>query len=331
MNTKKRAVIGRKVTTTNLDELITKNSGNNIVERSPISERDIEWERVEIESQDVLNKCRKSIYNKRSFKDLSLASVLDIYHSIKSTGGNTEAVRAELVDGKYEILGGLRRAYTVSLLPNTKLTLVVAKNLTEEERAHFALVMDEYSEPSYMDKARSISELKDKLEKRNGIELTGTKLCEILGMKKSNVYYALSFSNIPNDIIKLFPALKFISTPFLRELVKYNKDGYLDHLASHFKAIETSSLTGNESKEELTEIDEYLEKESKKLQRDILNKIKNDKTEGETDYNGKFKELIKSNVRGIKFTTKKNGVNISIDESEVSPDILEMLLTSFNS
>ena len=191
--------------------------------------------------------------------------------------------------------------------------------------------MDEYSEPSYMDKARSISELKDKLEKRNGIELTGTKLCEILGMKKSNVYYALSFSNIPNDIIKLFPALKFISTPFLRELVKYNKDGYLDHLASHFKAIETSSLTGNESKEELTEIDEYLEKESKKLQRDILNKIKNDKTEGETDYNGKFKELIKSNVRGVKFTTKKNGVNISIDESEVSPDILEMLLTSFNS
>jgi len=74
-----------------------------------------------------------------------------------------------------------------------------------------------------------------------------------------------------------------------------------------------------------------LEKESKKLQRDILNKIKNDKTEGETDYNGKFKELIKSNVRGVKFTTKKNGVNISIDESEVSPDILEMLLTSFNS
>ena len=74
MNTKKRAVIGRKVTTTNLDELITKNSGNNIVERSPISERDIEWERVEIESQDVLNKCRKSIYNKRSFKDLSLYS-----------------------------------------------------------------------------------------------------------------------------------------------------------------------------------------------------------------------------------------------------------------
>lgn len=330
MSTKKRTVIGRKIASSNLDELITKNNSNNLTERSPFSNKNIEWERVEIDSADVLDKCIKSIYNKRSFKDLSLASVLDIYHSIKSTGGNTEAVRAELVDGKYEILGGLRRAYTVSLLPTTKLTLIVAKNLTEEERAHFSLVMDEYSEPSYMDKARSISELKQKLEKKNGTELTGLKLSEILGMKKSNVYYALSFANIPDGIIELFPALKFISTPFLRELAKHNKDNYLEKISSAFEAIEIINLTGEETKEQIIDIDELLEKKSKKLQRDILNKIKKDNASEEVVYTGKFKDLIKKNPNGIKFSTTKNGIKILIDESKVSPDIVEMLLVSFN-
>lgn len=330
MNNKKRTVIGRKISNTNLDALITKDNSDALIEHSPIDGHDIKWERVTIESQDVFNKCVKSIYNKRSFDDLSLASVLDIYHSIKSSNGNTEPVRAELVDGKYEILGGLRRAYTVSILPNTKLNLIVAKDLTETERAHFARVMDEYAEPSFMDKAKSIKALKTKLDSNNEKEITGLELSDLLGMKKSNVYYALSYANLPKELINLFPALKYVATPLLRELVKYNKDGYLETIADQFTPIEPVTLTGNETAEEISLVEEELEKASKKLQKELLAKIRADQVTAPLSYDGKFKDVLDKELSGVKIKTTKSGLNISINESKVDPVILDKLITALN-
>ncbi|MDQ9093890.1 hypothetical protein RC083_20190 [Pseudoalteromonas haloplanktis] len=330
MNNKKRNVIGRKISNTNLDALITQSASDGLTEQSPIDGRDIKWERVTIQSHDVFNKCIKSIYNKRSFDDLSLASVLDIYHSIKSSNGNTEPVRAELVNGKYEILGGLRRAYTVSILPNTKLNLIVAKDLTEKERAHFARVMDEYAEPSFMDKAKSIKTLKAKLDSSSDKEITGLELSDILGMKKSNVYYALSYASLPAELIGLFPALKYIATPLLRELVKHNKDGYLESLAQQFPAIKPITLTGNETAEEINDIEEGLQKSSKKLQVDLLAKIRADKASAPVSYNGKLKDFANQELAGIKIKTTKSGLSITINESKVDPKILDKLITVFN-
>ncbi|MDN3380995.1 MULTISPECIES: hypothetical protein [unclassified Pseudoalteromonas] len=330
MSNKKRTVIGRKISNTNLDTLITQGNSDSLIDSSPIDGRDIKWERVTIESQDVFNKCIKSIYNKRSLDDLSLASVLDIYHSIRSSNGNTEPVRAELVDGKYEILGGLRRAYTVSILPNTKLSLIVAKDLTEKERAHFARVMDEYAEPSFMDKAKSIQALKTKLDSNNDKEITGLELSDLLGMKKSNVYYALSYANLPKELINLFPALKYVSTPLLRELVKYNKAGYLEMIAQQFNPIEPVTLTGNETAEEISEIEEQLQKSSKKLQSELLAKIRADHSPIPVNYDGKLKEVANHELTGIKIKATKSGLNITINESKVDPVILDKLITALN-
>lgn len=330
MNNKKRAVIGRKISNTNLDALITSDNSDALIEHSPIDGRDIKWEKMTIESRDVFNKCVKSIYNKRSFDDLSLASVLDIYHSIKSSNGNTEPVRAELVNGKYEILGGLRRAYTVSILPNTKLNLIVTKDLSEKERAHYARVMDEYAEPSFMDKAKSIKSLKTKLDSSNEKEVTGLELSDLLGMKKSNVYYALSYANLPKELINLFPALKYVATPLLRELVKYNKDGYLETIAEQFNPIEPVTLTGNETAEEIGRVEEELEKASKKLQKELLAKIRADQAITPISYDGKFKDLIGKELSGVKIKTTKSGLNISINESKVDPVILERLIDAMN-
>lgn len=330
MSNKKRTVIGRKISNTNLDALITKDNSDALIEHSPIDGRDIKWERVTIESQDVFNKCVKSIYNKRSFDDLSLASVLDIYHSIRSSNGNTEPVRAELVDGKYEILGGLRRAYTVSILPTTKLSLIVAKDLTEKERAHFARVMDEYAEPSFMDKAKSIKALKTKLDSNNEKEITGLELSDLLGMKKSNVYYALSYANLPKELINLFPALKYVATPLLRELVKFNKDGYLETIAEQFNPIEPVTLTGTETAEEINDIEEQLQKYSKKLQSEILAKIRADKAPTPVSYDGKLKKVAEQELVGIKMKTTKSGLSITINESKVDPVILDKLITALN-
>ncbi|OUS71036.1 hypothetical protein B5G52_12610 [Pseudoalteromonas sp. A601] len=330
MSNKKRTVIGRKISNTNLDALITHDNSDSLIDSSPIDGRDIKWERITIESQDVFNKCVKSIYNKRSFDDLSLASVLDIYHSIRSSNGNTEPVRAELVNGKYEILGGLRRAYTVSLLPKTKLSLIVAKDLTEKERAHFARVMDEYAEPSFMDKAKSIQALKTKLDSNNDKEITGLELSDLLGMKKSNVYYALSYANLPKQIINLFPALKYVATPLLRELVKHNKDGYLETIAEQFSPIEPVTLTGNETAEEISLLEEELEKASKNLQKELIAEIRADKATDPISYDGKFKDVIGKEFTGVKIKTTKSVLNISIDETRIDPVILERLIDAFN-
>ncbi|MFY8328216.1 hypothetical protein [Pseudoalteromonas sp. ZZD1] len=330
MSNKKRAVIGRKISNTNLDTLITKDNSDCLIDSSPIDGRDIKWEKVTIKSQDVFNKCVKSIYNKRSFDDLSLASVLDIYHSIRSSKGNTEPVRAELVGGKYEILGGLRRAYTVSLLPNTKLSLIVAKDLTEKERAHFARVMDEYAEPSFMDKAKSIQALKTKLDRNNEKEISGLELSDLLGMKKSNVYYALSYANLPKELINLFPALKYIATPLLRELVKHNKDGYLETIAEQFRPIEPVTLTGTETAEEISLLEEELEKSSKNLQKELLAKIRADKATAPISYEGKLKEYAKQDLAGIKVKPTKSGLSITINESKIDPKILDKFITILN-
>lgn len=192
---------------------------------------------VVVDSNDIEGKTYKSPYNKRSADHLTLAAVIDIFTGIQRDGRNTHpAIGCYDKDGNIEILAGMRRRFSVSLLDDAKFYVLVADNLDEKEKAKMAITSDEYEEPTAIDIGFSICELRQaKVEK--GESINREELAEIFDISTGKVSESVAFASLPSDLFSLFPSLSSISYRFLRKAVKLNKDSEQQFRAAIDSAI----------------------------------------------------------------------------------------------
>ncbi|WP_100915955.1 hypothetical protein [Pseudoalteromonas spongiae] len=316
-----RKTIGRDLGKLKLDDV----TSSSFVEKSPVTGEDIEWKVEKLSSQQVNELCFKSIYNKRSFDDLSMSAVLDIFPSIAASGKNDEFIRAVKVDGKYEILAGLRRSYCISQLPEATANLLVAKDLSEKEKAAYADTLDKHDRPSVMDTAISITNLKNQLEEEAGRPLKITEIIEKSGYGRSTCYEAMGFTGLVSHIRKLFPALKFVNAKFLRTIKKVDEE-VLNLVIENHEPIKDVVIPSEASFDEIEEIQKKLSDECSQLQASIIKEIKeltqpiqSDNTESV------FSAVSKNKLEGLTLKQTNSGVSIAINEAKANPEFLKEL------
>ena len=318
-----RKTIGRDLSKLKIDDV----SHSSFTEKSPITGEDIVWEVVKLTSQQVKDLCFKSIYNKRSFEDLSISAVLDIFPSIKDSGKNNEFIRAVHIDGKYEILAGLRRSFCISQLPDATANLLVAKTLTEKEKAAFADTLDKHDKPSVMDTAISIANLKAQLEAELGRTLKVAELIEKSGYGKSTCYEALSFVKLIDPIRELFPALKFVNATFLRALSKV-EDDVLKLVMEHYEPVPGIIIPDEATIDEVEEIQKKLQLDCTQLQNSIIKEIKELTQPVQSNKNeGAFSSVASKQFTGLNLKQTSKGLNIGIDENKADPALLKELVS----
>ena len=316
-----RKTIGRDLGKLKLDDV----SSSSFVEKSPVTGEEVEWKVETLSSQQVKELCFKSIYNKRSFDDLSMSAVLDIFPSIKNKGKNDEFIRAVKVNGKYEILAGLRRSYCIMQLPESTAYLLVANKLSEKEKAAYADTLDKHDRPSVMDTAISISNLKNELEEEAGRPLKVSEIIEKSGYGKSTCYEAMGFISLIEHIRRLFPALKFVNARFLRELKKVDEE-VLNLVLEHHDPIKDVVIPLEASFDEIEEIQNKLSIECTQLQNAIIKEIK-ELTQPIQSNNTQsvFSTVSKNKFEGLTLKQTNSGVSIAINEAKANPELLKEL------
>lgn len=305
--------------------------GDSYTEESPlVSGKKITWKLKYLDSDEIAEKCNKSLYNQRSFEDLSPSSVIDILPSIASAKGNSEPIKAIEDNGKFTILGGTRRTYAVSLVEDAQLKMLVVKrnDISQEEEAFYSVTMDQYRQPSQMDKAISLKNLIDSFGPDKSLRQIG----EQLKMKYATLNYSKSYAEIPLEVREIFPALEYMKTPLLREIVKFKSQYGNDVLLEVIRTIEP--VKGIELGKDLTDEDgaqnqlESLEKDCKLKSQELVKALKDYAKPDvkKSDYSGVFEDLVNKKGRGFKFSAVGNDkVRLEISEKELDSNTLDKL------
>ena len=253
----------------------------------------------------VLNKdeaerlCVPHPENLRNYDRLTLNAVADILPSIEDNGFNSEVATSIEVDGKYLILKGLRRLFSViNAETDCNFRLLVTKKMSEADQLHQARTGDVYDKPSVMDLAYKLKEKKDKL----GIDIR--TLAQQEGMANGKVSELISFTQLPKFIISGFPGLRYIKYKWLRFFRK-NLDN-LDELEL--------VLDDYKSSHELPTTVEETEVYSQKLYTKFVNYLEKSKKPAPNDkWDIKPKDNFNLKVAGDKIT-------LSFDANVLSPE-----------
>lgn len=307
---------------------VLKVEDNSIVEKYsqtiPASNRVVEFEMQYIDSKDINELCVKSRYNRRSHQHLTKTSVLDLFDDIDLEKMNSvPAYGFKRTDGTIEILAGMRRTFTVSLIPDAKLMILVASDLTPIEQMALAYTSDEYKKPSNVDMAYSIYnyviESNSKLNVSDKLRINDALYEELQNVfKKSRGYISehFSFSQFPLELFELFPDVSFVNYKFLRSLLSYKAD---DKLIEVLKSIEAVEVLDSD------DIDAIKQKTTEK-QKDILNAL-----------TVRAVSLIPQNllnfstnkpIAGASIKATKQGLTINVNKSLLDDPTFEQRLKS---
>lgn len=234
----KKQTESEKIVSSEVTTIVEKHS-----QTIPASNRVVEFEMRYIESKDINDLCVKSRYNRRSSQHLTKTSVLDLFDDIDLEKMNSvPAYGYERPDGTIEILAGMRRTFTVSLIPDAKLMILIASDLSPLEQMSLAYTSDEYKKPSNVDMAYSIYnyvyESNSKLSESDKLRINDSLFEELQNVfKKSRGYISehFSFAQFPPELFELFPDVSFVNYKFLRSLLNFKAN---DKLVEALKSIE---------------------------------------------------------------------------------------------
>jgi hypothetical protein len=318
-----------------VDTKIIEETANKFIQMLPSSNREVEFELEYIESKDINEICFKSKYNRRSFLHLSKHSVLDLFGPIELEKMNTTpALGCRTSDGKIEILAGLRRSFTVSLIPDAKLAILVAKNLSEDEKMAVAFRSDEYKKPSHVDIAYSIlnfvkqsnKEAEEKSAKEGktielGLSIGDAlfdKLYAVFGKSRGYISEHLQFSQYPDELYSLFPDVSFIEYRFLRNLLVYRKDNQILNI---IREIDTINV-------EESDLSDDIKDKTVATQKAIL-KAASELSKKPVLVPDTLQDFVEAPIKdGVKVTTGKSALTIKLDKKLMDdPKFKEDLLT----
>ena len=267
----------------------------------------------------LFDKLFKSIYNQRSAdtNHLTRADVNDIFDDIKAANGNTfevVGVKGEGENsGKIELLAGLRRAFTCSLLPGSKLYIKVFDSLTDAEKIHFAISSDQYNKPNPINRGFSLLALEQAL-KDQGKPSSTRDLAQIYGISTGSVSEYKNYAKqLPPALFTLFPGLGFIEVRFLRSMLAHKDHPDLATVLANCDPVIADFEQGSDEK--------TVKQACQNLQRNILKQLKSDPEPVQCRWRD-----VKAG-KGFKVKVDAQGkVTLSFSESTVAPDKLEQLL-----
>jgi hypothetical protein len=305
----------------NVDTKIVEETTKKFMQLLPSSNREVEFEMLLIDSKDINDVSYKSKYNRRSSSHLTKHSVIDLYGAIELEKMNTvPAYGCRNSDGKIEILAGLRRAYTVSLIPDSKLMILVATNLSEEEKMAVAFRSDEYKKPSNVDVAYSVlnyvkgsNEEAEKQSVKNGKsvklglsidEALFDKLHAVFDRSRGYLNEHLLFAQYPDELYSLFPDVSYISYRFLRSLLAYREG---DQIFNAISGIEPITV-------EDSDLSENIKAKTVLTQKAILKAI-SETEKKPVSVADTLMDFVNAEVKnGVKVTAGKSALTIKLDK-----------------
>jgi ParB/RepB/Spo0J family partition protein len=275
-----------------------------------------------IKSSEIKEKTFKSPFNTRSADHLSEASLLDILPSIRSQKRNTQpALGAKDANGMIEIIAGLRRSKSVSLVDDAEFVIFTCENMNDDEKRHFALTSDIYKAPCHIDVGVTIKNFIANA-KEQGNKVTYAEAAKVYEISVGKVSEVMGFAELPNELFMLFPTLDDIGYRFLREVVKHAKV----NMKSVRDAIQLATKEDFRLSIEQVENSALRDSTVKDLQNFLLESIKASKTKQNDDSSQSLWADLPE-TKGVKISILKSGkAKISIDESKLSDELSKELL-----
>lgn len=173
--------------------------------------------------KEVQDLCEPSIFNTRSYENLTMASVVDIFDDIRETKGNETLAKGVWKDGKIHVLVGLRRMFCVLNLNDALYNIVVVKDMHKDDQRHLARAEDTYNKPGILDLGFKVRKIRDDSKATSGKAMSYSDIASELGFSKGKVVEAANFTKIPDWIINKFPGFRYISYKWLRQVAKYEE------------------------------------------------------------------------------------------------------------
>lgn len=289
----------------------------------PATNRNVKFEVRYIDSKDIEDICVKSRFNKRSEKHLTKTSVLDLFDDIEEDKMNSVPAYGYLrPDGIIEILAGLRRSFTVKLIPDAKLMILVSADLTGPEQMALSYSSDEYRKPSNVDLAFAMHNyvIKVNSEKRQNEFKVGDELYDELQtvFKKSRGFINehISFAKFPSELYDLFPDVSMINYVFLRKILTFKNDELMVAALKSLVPIQVEASDDFES----------IKVKTLTKQKEILNIFKVDAAQNIPENLIRLSEL--KTIAGASIKASKNGITLTIKKALLDDPLFEQKLNA---
>lgn len=290
---------------------------------SPSNGQSIKLTQIQIPSSKVMQSIVKCKYNKRNISYLTPAAVLDILGDIRTAKQNTNPVLAvKLADGRFEVIAGIRRCYAVSLCPDANLVLQYADSMTDADKQILAKTSDIYRAPSLIDFGLTLLDFK---KEAGDDDFSVRQVAEAFGENKTLVSDALRAAELPSELIKLFPALEFISRSFLRKVTAKNISS--TDILTAVMDIDPLSFTNEDLLHE--DADSTIKQSCKMLETKIVNNLSrlrtNSKSHKPVNYIAEEWGAAKFQA-GVKAKVSNNTVTLTLDKKAANSELGRALL-----
>ena len=199
-------------------------AGDTMRLQGPATGKEYTFKMVKVPSQEIANKVKKSRFNRRSSEFFTLASVNDIFDTIKDHKRNSNPAKAIGTADSMVLIEGMKRSFAVSQLPDGELYVWVTSEMDEEDEKAFVVTADIHGVPTTTDLALSIKRQQEENDKSFKID----EIMEQFGVSRGTAHHALSISALPSQLFTLFPAIKYIGVRFLVDLTKQDEQKVLE-------------------------------------------------------------------------------------------------------
>ena len=276
-----------------------------------VIEGTLEFELRVVKASDIEKLCTLSVYNSRSYKNLTRAAVSDILPSIKLQKRNAIPAVGALVGDKIEVLAGGRRMYSVGLIPEAEFYILIAKDVSEQDKKFLANTSDTYNQPSILDVGYKVIEIQKMMKRADGSPYTLREIADMLDVSLGKAQESATFARYPDYLLAGFPGLRFVSYKWLRKMKAYS-DRFDEHKS---EIIETYS--GDDELIEMQDAEKYsmnLQKRIEKIFKPIIQP--SPKLQDWKD---------KSLPTGIKAAINGNDLTLKVSVDKVAPETLELI------
>ncbi|WP_016956485.1 hypothetical protein [Catenovulum agarivorans] len=185
----------------------------------PATGKEYTFRMVKVPSQDISQKVKKSRFNRRSSEFFTLASVNDIFDTIKEHKRNSNPAKAVGSAENMVLIEGMKRSFAVSQLTDGELYVWVTAEMDEEDEKAFVVTADIHGVPTTTDLALSIK----KQQEDSSVSFKVDDVMNQFSVSRGTAHHALTISALPSSLFKLFPAIKYIGVRFLVALTKLDQ------------------------------------------------------------------------------------------------------------
>lgn len=288
--------------------------GDTMTLPSPSGKGGYQFRLVKVKSEIVNQVIHKSDYNRRSAAHLTKAAVNDILPSIRELKRNIEPAKAIGTVDNMVLLEGMRRSFAVSLVEDAYFYVWLTDSIAKEDERILVKSADEYQKPTTVDLALSIKSMQDKGDSQ---ALSVRQYAEHFGVSTGTAQNAIAITKIPDQVFKLFPAVKYISIRFLLTLVNVESEKLIS-IAESIKS----------EQDEIDLIDESIcQKEANKIQ-SKFRKLLAQNTEQPKELTQDQREWLDLSQTGLVTKIKSDGtlvLEINRSDNNLSQDLMAFL------